>query len=193
MQHIVSFLILNMVLTLDLTGVQSLFAQQTSNESLYAIPLKTINDVPVNLSHLKGKKILFIVLPLSANDTTVSISELKALQKKYNDVAVIGVPALDLGFTNGMKNSIKSIYADQSANFTLTEGMKVKRSNGNGQSSLFQWLTQVSTNRHFNQDVTGVGQKFFVDEKGELYAVFNARIRLTHRAVDKALTRTIQN
>lgn len=157
-------------------------------DDIYSITLKTIDGEKIDLSKYKGKKMLFIVLPLSKTDTTVSIVDISELQTKYqSSLVVIGIPAEETGFKKGEEGKLKKLYKEASANFIIAEGMKVKK--GNGQSSIFQWLTSKDKNRHFDQDTRGVGSKFFVDEKGELYAVMGAQLKLTNPLMDKILAR----
>ena len=157
-------------------------------DSIYMQSLKTIDGAKTDLLQYKGKKMLFIILPLSAEDTTVTIGEITSLQTKHQgSLAIIGIPSEEAGFTNGDKDKLKKLYKDVTGNFIIAEGMKVKK--GEQQSALFQWLTSKNKNRHFDQDVQGVGTKFFVDEAGELYAVMGPELRLGHPLMDKIVLR----
>jgi glutathione peroxidase len=158
---------------------------------LYSINLKTIDGNNLDLNQYKGKKIVFIVIPLSDQDTTVPISQLSQLQTKYlGSLVVIGIPSQDAGFKKGDEVKLKLLYKDLPSNFILTEGLRVKK--GNQQSPLFQWLTNKNRNRHFDQDVEGVGNKFFLDEKGELYAILGPRNKLSNPIIDKILSKPIR-
>ncbi|WP_132056087.1 thioredoxin domain-containing protein [Pseudocnuella soli] len=155
---------------------------------IYSIPLKSIDGKKVDLSEFKGMKMLFIVLPLSANDTTVSLKQIQGLQGRYrNSLAVIGIPAEEAGFERGNEDQLKQLYRTADRTFLILEGMKVKK--GPEQQTLFRWLTSREYNQHFDQDVRGVGSKFFVDEFGELYAVMGPEFKLTNPLMDKILTR----
>lgn len=157
---------------------------------IYSTSLKTIGGNKLDLSQFKGKKLLFIVLPLTSQDTTVSIDQLSKLQTRYkNSLIVIGIPSEEAGFKKGDEENMKKLYKDLPSNLIIAEGMKVKK--GKQQSSLFQWLTNKSKNRHFDQDVEGVGNKFFVDEKGELYAVLGPRNKLTNPVIEKILSKSV--
>ena len=155
---------------------------------IYSVPVNGIDGVKIDLNQYRGKKLLFIVLPLSTQDTTVSINDITQLQTRHqSSLVVIGIPSEEAGFKTGDEGRLKKLYRDAAAGIVITEGMKVKK--GTGQSALFQWLTSKDQNRHFNQDVRGVGSKFFVDESGELYAVTGPQLRLTHPLMDRILTR----
>jgi glutathione peroxidase len=158
--------------------------------NIYSFTIKTIDGNTIELSQFKGKKLLFILLPISVQDSTVSVDQIGRLQTKYQgSLVIVGVPAVEAGYKTQDTGKLKKIYSDEAANIMITEGMKVKK--GNGQVSLFQWLTDKSENRHFNQDVEWtVGSKFFVDETGELYAVMGPQLSLKSPLIDKIIGRT---
>ncbi|WP_207516112.1 hypothetical protein [Longitalea luteola] len=160
----------------------------TPIESIYRQPLKNINGDKIDLGQFRGKKMLFIIIPLTTSDTTISVNDLSRLKEKYaGSLVVFGIPSEDAGFKKKDEENIKRIYGIKDEHFILTEGMKVKK--GDGQSSLLQWLTHRDKNRHFDRDVQGVGLKFFVDEIGELYAVMGPRLKLTDPLTDRILSK----
>lgn len=159
------------------------------SDGIYDITLKTIDGNKIELSQYKGKKLLFIILPLSSQDTTVSIKDIAGLQAKYqNSLVIIGIPSKEAGYKTEDADKLKNIYRDAGANIIIAEAMKTKKNTG--QSSLFQWLTNKDMNHHFDRDVQGVGSKFFVDEEGELYAVMGPKLTLTNPLIDRILTRS---
>jgi len=158
-------------------------------DGIYGIAMKTIDGNKIELSQYKGKKLLFIVIPVSTDDATVSVSDIAQLQTKYqNSLVIIGVPSEEAGYKTQDAGTVKKIFSNATANIILAEGMKVKK--GTTQSSLFQWLTNMDMNHHFDRDVDGVGSKFFVDEGGELYAVTGPGLSLTNPLIDRILTRS---
>jgi glutathione peroxidase len=160
-------------------------------DSIYDITLKTINGKKIELSQYKGKKLLFILLPLSVQDTTVSIRDIARLQAKYQkSLVVIGIASEEAGYKTQDADKLKTIYMHAAPNIIITEGMKVKK--GTGQSSLLRWLTSKDQNHHFDQDARGVGTKFFVDEQGELYAVMGPKLALTNPLMDRILARPLE-
>ena len=156
--------------------------------SIYDITLKDINGNSIALSQFKGKKLLFIVLPVSDQDTTVSAGDIARLQTKYQgSLVIIGIPSEEGGYKIQDAAKLKRIYRDVSPSIIIAQCMKVKK--GEGQSTLFQWLTNKDMNRHFNQDAEEAGNKFFLDEGGDLYAVLGSRISLTNPLLDRVITR----
>ena len=156
---------------------------------IYGLTLTSIDGNKIELSQYKGKKLLFMLLPLSSQDTTASIEDIARLQTKYQgSLVIIGIPSEEAGYQTQDSATFKNIYNDAGTNIIITEGMKVKK--GAGQSPLLQWLTSKDKNHHFDQDVQQeVGSKFFVDEAGELYAVMGPQLKLTSTLTDKILSR----
>lgn len=170
-------------------GVLTLFLQLSFSDSIYDIAITTIEGNKIELSRFKGKKLLILLLPVSSQDTTVSTHNIARLQTKYqNSLVIIGIPCEDAGYKIQDTNRLKRIYQAPAANIILTEGMKVKK--GEGQVPLFQWLTSKDMNRHFGNDVQGAGSKFFVSEEGELYAVMGPQLTLADQLVDRILARS---
>jgi glutathione peroxidase len=162
----------------------------TYTDDIYSVPVNSINGSTIDLGNFRGKKILFVVLPPSPQDSVITGKELLDLESKYaNSLVVIGILAEETGFKKANAESAISSYKDHKSNFLLAEGMKVKKAAGKEQSALFQWLTNKNKNRHFDADVQGVGHKFFVDETGDLYAVMGPQIKLSNPVIERILSR----
>ncbi len=157
-------------------------------DEVYNQPLKNIDGNTINLNTYRGKKIIFIVLPLSTQDNSVSVSELVNLQAQDDSLIIIGVPSIEMGYTNAATANLKALYANAGANFILAEGMKVKKSSGTAQAPLFQWLTNMTQNQHFNMDVKTTGYKFLVNGKGRLCDVMGPQLRLSNPIINRVLT-----
>lgn len=161
-------------------------------DDIYNLSIQTIDGKKVDMRTLKGKKIMVVIIPISSSDTNVSLPDLVAIEKKYNDsLTVIGIPSQEAGYTKTQADSLKKLYKDHKSNFILADGMQVKKSEDGKQGTLFQWLTIKERNRHFNQDADGVGQKFFIDELGTLYAVIGSQIKLSNPVINRILSRPL--
>jgi len=161
-------------------------------EDIYSLSVKTTEGKSINLSNFKGKKILFLMLPLSTNDSSASSTELSALLAKYDrELVVIGIPGKETGIGNMDEKKQINLYMNQSYNFILTESMQFKKEAADEQSSLYQWLTNKDKNGHFNLDKIEIGQKFFVNESGELYAVMGPETKLDNAVIDKILSSSL--
>lgn len=158
----------------------------------YGLPLKTLEGQKVDLNAYRGKKLLFVLLPLSGQDSSLTAGQLEALHHEYDStLVVVGIAAEESGYKKEQEGELRRLYKSTHPHFILAEGMKVKKSSGPGQAPLFQWLTQKERNHHFDQEVLGPGHKFFVDEAGELYAVLGPQIRLDHPVLERILSRAM--
>ncbi|MGN6645497.1 MAG: hypothetical protein ACTHJT_03110 [Cytophaga sp.] len=176
--------------------ILSLLASFNYANNFYSLNIKTIDGKKIDLNSYKDRKILFIILPLNNNDSSIAIiNALSIFRNKYRSkIEVIGIPSIEEGFKIGDEKKLKKIYnEDRKMDIIITEGMKVKKSWGNDQSQLFKWLTGKEQNQHFNQDVKGVGHKFFVDEKGNLYAVLSPAASLYAPVIDKIVNKPPAN
>ena len=156
--------------------VNSSFAQ-----SFNELSFKSINGDSVRLSGFAGKKVVFVIAPLSQNDS--SFSKLHDFKSRYNDsIQIIGVLSFEDGYQNADASAIQALYAN--SGIILTEGMYTKKTSGAGQSALMKWLTDKNKNGHFGMDARGIGHKFFVTGRGRLYAVMPPQVSFTDPIID---------
>lgn len=157
-------------------------------DGFYSLLFRTVEGRTIDVSTFKGRKVMFVILPLSEQDTTVSIRELKELSKKHDtSLVIVGIGAEETGFKKGDGIKLKDIVAERSNSFFITEGIKVKKAAKEGQAPLLQWLTNHNNNKHFDNDASGIGQKFFVDEEGDLYAVMGPEVKLSNPVIERIL------
>jgi len=156
----------------------------------YDLPLATIDGQTVDLRRLEGKRVLIILLPLTIDDSlSITPGQIAALANTYRDsLTIIGVPGEEAGYTDAVKERVRALYANEPANFIFASGMKVSKSSGQGQSPLFQWLTDISKNGFFDRDAGVTGQKFFVNRYGHLYAVMGPHVKLSNPIITRALS-----
>ena len=154
---------------------------------IYDIKLKNINGGNIDLQKFKGKKMVFITV--SGNESDSALGYLSAFCKQYKDsVEFIGVLSFEDGFSENNKQEVKKRFKEfKKLDIELTEGMNTKKTSAN-QSELMRWLTRKEQNQHFDNDVM-VGQKFFVDESGVLYAVIGPRTSLSDPVIARILSR----
>jgi glutathione peroxidase len=156
-------------------------------QGIYDHSFSDINKKSIRLKDFAGKKLLFIILPVSATDSLTA--QLKSFMATYGDkVQVIGVLSQEDGYSKGSKTAIKTMY--QNTGILVTDGMRSRK--GNGQSPLMKWLTNKNENGHFDMDAKGPGQKFFVNEQGKLYAVLG-QLSLSSPFINKIVNVTAGN
>jgi glutathione peroxidase-family protein len=157
-------------------------------KSIYTIKIRDINGGMVDLGKLKGKKM--VIITVSGKESDSSLGHLSTLHLKYRDSATfIGVLSKEDGFDDADKQAVKKRFKEyKKLDIVLTEGMYTKKGSAN-QSELMKWLTHKEQNRRFNNDVSGPGQIFFIDEEGELYAVMTAHTSLSNPVIGRIMSR----
>lgn len=157
-------------------------------QSLPTITLKSIQGSDIILNANSNKKILVVTIPFAKDD---NYDQLIVFCNKYgNKVQVYGVPSIELGSGNFDIELIKSIYTN--INIIITEPIYTHKTSGNQQHVLFQWLTDKNKNRHYDVDVTGIGQKFFLSETKKLYAVLAANSGFSIPIIEKIVNASFQ-
>jgi glutathione peroxidase len=141
----------------------------------------------VRLADFRNRKMLFVFIPASMNDSTISLEQLASIQHKYDSSLVtIGIPVSEQNKLQEEK--LRSAYQDFQHNFIVTETMTAKSISSEKPDPLIAWLTHKEKNQHFTSEWHGAGQKFFVDERGELYATLGSEIKLSSSEVDQLLS-----
>jgi glutathione peroxidase-family protein len=125
----------------------------------------------------QGKKVLVIA---TAVDATIDLDGLEELQKKYPDLVVLELP---------VKRLAKAAPITKTAN-SAVQMAKETRDSADTNGQLLSWLTKKEGNQHFVVENLVVGQKFFIDGKGELYAILPPDFKLTDPRIDAILTRS---
>jgi glutathione peroxidase len=154
----------------------------TYGQNYFDLSFTNTNGESISVNSLAGKKTLFLILPLSQNDS--NFNQLQSFKNRYLDtVRIVGVLSYEAGYQNSNAATIQSLYT--SMGIIVTGGMYTKKSSGPDQSELMKWLTDKTKNRHFDMDATGIGHKFFVNESGRLYAVLPPQTALSATIIDK--------
>ena len=130
----------------------------------------------ITLSKWKGKKIL-IVNTASDCGYTGQYEELQSLyDQQKGKIMIIGFPAND--FKKQEKASDQDIAAFCKKNYGVTFPMAAKISVvGSGMAPIYQWLTNKKYNNLKDSEVKWNFQKYLIDEKGHLVAVFDPRMK----------------
>ena len=165
-----------------------LLVVSAKSQSLYSVKLKDIDGQPLQLNHYMHKKILFYLLPLSANDS--AYQQLVDFKQRYGDTLYIfGIPSKEDGYQASMASNLKTLYSG--LGIVLTEGMYTKKASP-GQSDLCGWLTEKTKNGRSDADSKGIASKFFTSKIGKLYAVFPPQLPLQSPVVEKIVQAVAQ-
>ncbi len=155
-------------------------------ESIYSKSITTIEGVDKPISAYQGKKMLIITLPIVQSAAADSL--LTALDSIANvhtsDMVIIATPSKEDGFTTSNKASLKQWYRSKlRMSILVTDGYFTRKTAGNNQHALFQFLTKQEKNGSFNNDVEGVATKFVVWTDGELIGFINPQTKVNGRSM----------
>ncbi len=145
-------------------------------KSIYDFKVAALDGKTIDFSKYKGKKIL-IVNTASECGNTPQYSDLEKMYEKYKGkLVIVGFPANDFGAQE--PGSDKEIAAFCSKNYSVTFPMASKVTvKGDGKAPIYKWLTEKQYNGFKDSEVKWNFQKYLVNEKGELVAVFEPRTK----------------
>ena len=158
-----------------------LLSSAVTVESIYSHSVISIEGNNKPLNAYLGKKMLIITLPTVQNASNYSLLHSLDSLRAANpgSLVIIGVPAYEDGYTPAIKESLKTWYRSiLNNNIIITEGLYTRKTSGSQQHPLFKFLTDKERNGHFNRDISGPGNKFFVWTDGELMGVLGPQTRL---------------
>lgn len=160
-------------------------------QSIYDIKLNDIQGRSLSLNTFKGKKMMFIILPVKEKDSA-KMKELSTfILQNTGKIFVIGIPAAYETVTAKQEKDLEPMYRrKQVPPFIMTKPGAVTKNSGDNQLPLMKWLTNKDLNKHFNQDVKGEWQTFFVDETGVMYAVLGPEIPLASKTITNIISRS---
>lgn len=159
--------------------------------SVYDFSVPTIAGGTQNLSAYQGKKIMIITLPVEQSPAADSLlSSLDTLAAaRAQSLQIIGVPAIEDGYTAGNNSALQQWYFSKMGSHVLvTGGLYTRKTSGSQQHPLFKWLTSSNQNEVFDIDVAGPGYKFFSNSSGQLYGVLKPHSKVWGASVQRTLS-----
>jgi glutathione peroxidase-family protein len=167
----------------------SLLVSQSNAQTVYDYSVHTLGGQQHSLREYPGKRLLIVILPATRQaDDSAFLKHLDSVAVTYTSkLQVIGVPSYEDGYTEGDAGSLHAFYKTLlNKNILLAKGMHTRKGSAN-QEGLMNWLTHVAGNKHFDKDIKGPGQQFFINEKGELYGVFGPEVKFSHKLLQYML------
>jgi len=154
--------------------------------SIYDFKVKALDGSTIDFSKYKGKKIL-IVNTASQCGNTPQYADLEAMYKKYDGkLVIVGFPANDFGAQE--PGSDKEISSFCTKNYGVTFPMASKITvKGDNMAPIYQWLTRKKYNNLQDSEVKWNFQKYLIDEKGHLVAVFKPGMKPTEPEIVSAI------
>jgi glutathione peroxidase len=136
--------------------------------NLYDFKVQNIKGEEVDLSSLKGKKVM-VVNTASECGLTPQYEELEKLYQETNNenFEIIGFPANNFGAQEpGSDKEIASFcQKNYGVSFPMMSKISVK---GDDRHPLYQWLIEGSREKGQHEEVKWNFHKFLIDESGEL-------------------------
>jgi glutathione peroxidase len=146
-----------------------------NTSTIYDFKVDAVDGGKINFADYKGKKIL-IVNTASMCGNTPQYAELEKLYKKYEkNLVIIGFPANNFGSQEPGSNA--EIQEFCTKKYAVTFPMAAKISvKGDDIHPIYKWLLEQSKVKNFAPtEVTWNFQKYLLDEKGDLVAVFKPK------------------
>lgn len=140
-------------------------------KSIYDFKVESLTGGTIDFSAFKGKKIL-IVNTASECGNTPQYADLEKISEKYKGkLVIVGFPANDFGHQEPGSNQQIAEFCKKnySVSFPMASKITVK---GNDMAPIYHWLTEKKYNGLKDSDVKWNFQKYLIDEKGNLVAVF---------------------
>jgi glutathione peroxidase len=153
------------ILLFTFLAVNTILAQ---NKNFHSFSATTIDGKTLDLSTLKGKKVL-VVNTASKCGFTPQYKELEELYKQYggDKFTIIGFPANN--FLSQEPGSDEEIKQFCEVNYGVTFQMMSKISvKGNDIHPIYRWLTSKEENGVMDSKVSWNFQKYMIDEDGNL-------------------------
>jgi glutathione peroxidase len=177
------------LLTIILFKFMFFFAPPKAAEvpkSIYDFKVAGLTGGTIDFSKYKGKKIM-IVNTASECGNTPQYKDLEAMYEKYKGkLVIVGFPANDFGAQEPGSNADIATFCTK--NYSVTFPMAAKITvKGDGMAPIYKWLTQKQYNGLKDSEVKWNFQKYLINEKGELVAVFAAGMKPTNPEIVSAI------
>ena len=160
----------------------------TAQPNIYSFKVQGIDGATIDFAQFRGKKIL-IVNTASRCGYTPQYEALEALYKAYKgQLVIVGFPANNFGAQEPGTNQEIAQFCKKNygVSFPMAAKISVK---GTDQAAIYKWLTQKALNGYQDSDVKWNFQKYLIDEKGHLVAVFMSDVTPDSPALKAALAR----
>jgi hypothetical protein len=167
----------------------TLQAQTIKNDTAAGVrykPTSLVTGQAIDLDNYAGKKLLYIVLPITP-DTAVT-NQVERFQKKFSDKVVV------LGLVNLEGKAADTITRQYSklvnAGMLLSEGLKRRKAGSTQRTSVIEWICEKRSAAAENEQKE-IGSKYFISEDGRLYAMLGADVPLDSPLMPSIVNTTV--
>lgn len=145
-------------------------------KTIYDYKVEGLEGGTINFADFKGKKIL-IVNTASKCGFTGQYEGLEKLYKSHKDkLVIVGFPSNDFGKQEPGKNEDIAEFCQKNYGVTFPMASKIAVK-GDSIAPIYHWLTTKDYNGHSNSTVKWNFQKYLINEKGQLVAVFDSNVK----------------
>jgi glutathione peroxidase-family protein len=173
----------------------ALSAFHYSDPGVYDYTIITADSATHYLSEYQGKKMMIVILPATQTpEDSLYLLRIDSIsQAQQAQLTIIGIPSYEDGYADDSVHTLLNWYASIiDSEVVITQGMFTHQSSDSLQNPLFTWLTHWEQNNHFEQEVGGPGEAYFINEQGELYGVFAPEAKWSDKVLNDMLTLTTQ-
>ncbi len=156
--------------------------------SIYDFKVAGLLGDTIDFSQFRGKKIL-IVNTASHCGFTPQYEGLEKLYKTHKDkLVIVGFPANNFASQEPGTNQEISEFCTRNygVSFPMAAKISVK---GDDMAPIYRWLTSKDENHFKNSSVKWNFQKYLIDEKGNLVAIFSSMTRPESHKIEEAINR----
>ncbi|MDG2287636.1 MAG: glutathione peroxidase [Candidatus Marinimicrobia bacterium] len=150
--------------------------KSASKANFYDLKAISIDGEEVSFEKYKGKKVLIVNVATKCG-YTYQYEDMQKLNDLYEGkVAVLGFPANDFLFQESGSNESIAEFCETvfGVTFDMFEKITTK---GRKQSPVYTWLSDSNLNGWNDQRPTWNFCKYLVDERGELIAFFDSKVK----------------
>ena len=158
-------------------------------KTIYEFKVKDRFGKTIDFSKFKGKKILIVNTP-AMNINAPQYAELEALYQKHkNNLVIVGFLIEDFSKLPGGKIDLTNLdKRNYPVTFPLTSLQEVK-GDGDDLTPIYKWLLHAKYSHYKDTDVQWDFQKYLINEKGELVAMFMTDVSATSPELIEAVER----
>lgn len=161
----------------------------------YDFTVTNANGQQHSLSEYQGKKIAIVILPVTTTgDDSATLVKLDSIAfANSGTLQVIAVPSYEDGYTDDMQGNLLTFWQQVlDSSILISQPLYTHKATQGQQDSLFFWMTHVEQNTHFDNEVSGAGSMFLIDEQGNLTGVFEPGALFKTRLLNRIFPATNQ-
>lgn len=172
------FLLIFTILSISCTYRKTMPTNQTHTPSvsIYGFTVNTLDGNPVKLEQYRGKTIVILNVASECGFTPQYADWQKWFDSNSGRAVVLAFPSNDFGGQEpGSAEEIATFcQKNYGVTFPVFEKSTVK---GSEKAPIYQWLTDPAQNGWCDMEPSWNFCKYVVNEKGELVAFFNSRVK----------------